>query len=226
MKRKRNEHILRDGVELKRCSKCKVFKLLSCFYRNKAACAGREFWCKLCHSQYSKEQYIKNPKIYNERNAKCRLANLEKYREKSKQNSAKWARANREKVRAIARKCNAKRRSTLKGKLADNFSSQLYLALKGNKAGWHWEDLVNYTLEDLIKHLKKTMPEGYTWKDYLSGKLHIDHIVPVSVFNFEKSEDDDFKRCWTLKNLQLLPALENIKKKNKLDKHFQPSFIF
>ena len=100
------------------------------------------------------------------------------------------------------------------------------VALKGNKNGRHWENLVPYTLDQLLKRLRRTLPKGYTWQDYLDGKLHIDHKIPVSVFNFEKPEDEDFQRCFALKNLQLLPALENIKKSNNLDKHFQPSFKF
>jgi 5-methylcytosine-specific restriction endonuclease McrA len=62
------------------------------------------------------------------------------------------------------------------------------------------------------------------WNDL--DKLHIDHIVPISVHNFEKVTDDDFKKCWALNNLQLLPSIENISKGAKLEKHFQPSLIF
>ena len=96
-------------------------------------------------------------------------------------------------------------------------------SLKGNKDGQHWEDLVGYTSGDLIKRLKQTIPKGYTWEDYLKGKLHIDHIIPMSVFNFTLPEHIDFKRCWSLGNLQLLPASENISKSNKLYKPFQAS---
>ena len=94
-------------------------------------------------------------------------------------------------------------------------------ALKGNKNGRHWEILVGYTLNNLMKRLKKTVPKGCTWQDFLEGKLVIDHKIPKSIFNFSKSEHIDFKRCWALKNLQLLPAEENWKKSNKLEKAFQ-----
>ena len=87
----------------------------------------------------------------------------------------------------------------------------------------NWENLVDYTLDNLIKHLKKTMPEGYTWDDYLNGKLHIDHKIPISVFNFDKPEHIDFKRCWGLKNLRLLSAKENLIKGAKLSRPFQPA---
>jgi len=67
------------------------------------------------------------------------------------------------------------------------------------------------------------MPKGYCWQDFLEGKLHIDHKIPISAFNFTKSEHIDFKRCWALSNLQLLPARENIIKSNHLSKPFQPA---
>lgn len=131
-----------------------------------------------------------------------------------------------EKARARNRKAMAKNLSTTKGRLRYKISVSIGAALKGNKAGRHWEDIVGYTLGQLYRRLRYTMPKGYEWQDYLDGKLHIDHKIPVSVFNFEKPEDIDFQKCFALKNLQLLPALENIIKSNKLDKHFQPSLRF
>jgi len=91
------------------------------------------------------------------------------------------------------------------------------------KSGRHWEDLVGWTVKDLEKRLRKTMPKGHTWKDFKNGKLHIDHIIPISAFNYTKPEHTDFKRCWALKNLRLLPANENLVKHNRLEKPFQPA---
>lgn len=47
--------------------------------------------------------------------------------------------------------------------------------------------------------------------------------LSIAVFNFSLPEHRDFKRCWALKNLQPLWASENCKKKDSLQKHFQPS---
>lgn len=99
----------------------------------------------------------------------------------------------------------------------------IWKALKGNKAGRHWEDLVGYKLNDLIKRLKNTMPKDYCWQDFMEGRLHIDHIIPKSAFNYTNTEHIDFKRCWSLDNLRLLPAKENLIKHNKLYKPFQPA---
>ena len=104
-----------------------------------------------------------------------------------------------------------------------NIKSAIWQSLHGTKNRRKWQNLVGYDVLTLKKHLQKTMPKGYTWNDYLAGNLHIDHKIPISVFNFIKPEHIDFKRCWALKNLQLLPAKDNLKKSNKLTRSFQPS---
>ena len=116
-----------------------------------------------------------------------------------------------------------KRKTDLRYSLNNKMSRAIRRTLKDNKNGIHWEKLVDYRLNDLIEHLKSTMPKGCSWNDYINGKLHIDHIIPVSAYNFIKSNHVDFKRCWALSNLQLLPAKENQQKNAKLIKPFQPA---
>jgi len=91
----------------------------------------------------------------------------------------------------------------------------------GDKKGRGWEQLVGYTIKDLMKHLQKRFTDGMSWDNY--GEWHIDHIIPVSKFNFTSTDDFDFKRCWALSNLQPLWAGENMKKHAKYSKSFQPS---
>ena len=131
---------------------------------------------------------------------------------------------NLEKVRKYHNQYNKDRdKIDLKFNLNRKIEKSIRLSLKGNKASRTWESLTGYTLNDLIERLNKTMPQGYDWQDCLSGELHIDHIIPISAFNFSKPEHTDFKRCWELENLQLLPAKENLIKHNNLDKPFQPA---
>jgi len=105
-------------------------------------------------------------------------------------------------------------------------SKRIHFTLKKVKANTSWTTMVPYSLKDLIKRLKRTMPDGYNWQDFLEGRLHIDHIDPISAFNYEKPEDIDFQRCWALKNLRLLPAQANMMKGGKLLNHVQTSFVF
>jgi hypothetical protein len=45
--------------------------------------------------------------------------------------------------------------------------------------------------------------------------IHIDHIIPVKLYDFENIEE--IKKCWNPKNLRLIPGIENIKKSDNLD---------
>jgi len=99
-------------------------------------------------------------------------------------------------------------------KLNDNFSGAIYKALRDDKNGYHWENLVPYNLEDLKEHLENQFEDGMTWDNY--GDWHIDHIIPKSHFDFTDPEDEEFQECWALENLQPLWAEENLKKSDKL----------
>ncbi len=92
-----------------------------------------------------------------------------------------------------------------------------------SKQGRTWPSLVGYTVVELESRLMATMPSGYSWSDYLNGALEIDHIIPASVFNFGSPDDIDFKRCWALSNLRLLPRAENYTKRARLSEAFQPA---
>ena len=168
----------------------------------------------------SKEYYIKHKK----QKKISRKLYYEANKEKILVQCKNYGIINKDKMNAHRRK---RYKTDLKFKLNKITSNLIWWSLKGNKNNRHWEDIVRYTLKDLIKRLKKTLPKGYKWSDYVSGKanLHIDHIVPIAVHNFKSYKDTDFQRCWALKNLQLLPAQDNQIKHAKLDKPFQPSLL-
>lgn len=87
-------------------------------------------------------------------------------------------------------------------------------ALIRDKNGKSWTKLVDYTIDELKLHLQKKFKIGMNWENY--GKVwHIDHIKPVSHFNFSSRDDDDFKKCWSLDNLQPLFKHENLSKSNR-----------
>ena len=143
-------------------------------------------------------------------------------KERVKASFERWKSQNRERFRGYMRKL----KSQEKYRVSSRISNGMRASLKkrgSSKGGSSWCDLVGYSKEDLLKHLKKTIPAGYTWQDFLDGKLEIDHIVPVAAHNFSSPEDLDFMHCWSKGNLRLLPNLENRSKGAKLLKPFQPS---
>jgi len=173
------------------------------------------------NKQYSRD----NPKRIRELRKKWAKNNPEKEKE-SKRNwnknnpeyFQKWRENNREKINQRTNIWEKNRNKTdPKFNLGRRIKAAIQLSLKGNKNGRGWETLVGYTLNDLIKRLQDTMPKGYTWQDFLQGKLHVDHIIPIRAFTFNKPEDEEFKQCWSLWNLRLLPSKENILKKDSID---------
>lgn len=128
-------------------------------------------------------------------------------------------------VRRARNICLDKRRKTdVKFALCCRMSNRIRASLKYGKRWEKWQSLVGYSAKDLEDRLKSTIPEGYEWSDFIGGALHIDHIVPLSAHNFSHYDDPDFVRAWSLTNLQLLPARENMKKRASLPYPFQPSF--
>ena len=106
--------------------------------------------------------------------------------------------------------------------------AQIRHALKGGRGRGitsNWETWVGYTAAQLHHRLKRTMPAGYTWDDFLAGRLEIDHKTPLSVFRFTEPDEPDFRRCWALANLRLLPKADNRRKHAKLLQPFQQSLL-
>ena len=66
-----------------------------------------------------------------------------------------------------------------------------------------------------MTHLEKQFTDGMTWEKFLRGEIWMDHIKPISKFNYVSSEDIEFKECWSLNNLQPLWAKDNRRKYNK-----------
>ncbi len=151
--------------------------------------------------------------LYQENN-NDRLIAATQYREKNREKIRKWGRDywNRAKTNPMKR-------------LKVNISSSMCISLNGNKNGYRWEGLVGYTLVDLKNHLESLFQDYMTWDNYGRGGWEIDHIYPVSRFNFISTECDDFKKCWALENLQPLWEKENQRKGNKLNYRYENNSI-
>lgn len=193
--------------------------------RTEAMMAARASWTEDQKRAYAKKVSELNLK----RNAAEKLKKFQ-----MQVGSTPWNKGNNwkdgvspEQVRAvIAERARKRRANSQKLKINDRISSLIRQNLKlkgGNKQGRSWPTFLPYDYETLVAHLKSTIPSGYAWGDYLTGALQLDHIIPTSVHNFQSVDDIDFQKCWSLSNLQLLPASVNNCKKDKLFEPFQPS---
>lgn len=213
-----NDRWVHKAIEIseKRCPRCGEIKTVEQFYKNKGRQGGIGSWCASCDNEF-------NPLRRNQDKSKQRVKRWrENNKEKYLQNQRNWKKNNPDKVREKNKRSNAKKMSIPGWKLSSNVSRSIRKHLaSGAKAGRKWETLVGYTIEQLTKHLEKQFQPNMSWENY--GKWHIDHKIPLSVHNFSSPKDIDFKRAWSLKNLQPMWAVDNIKKHAKLTKSFQPT---
>lgn len=101
-----------------------------------------------------------------------------------------------------------------KTKVARNISRRIRQSLSKTRKSKSWTLLVEFSLEELKVHLEKLFTSEMSWDNY--GKLwHIDHIRPIASFNIQTEGDEEFKKCWSLDNLQPLLAIDNLKKGKK-----------
>ena len=72
------------------------------------------------------------------------------------------------------------------------------------------EKALGYSISELRSHLELQFTKGMCWERFNRGEIHIDHIVPQSVFDL--TDDEEWRECWSLSNLRPVFAQENLAK--------------
>tara|TARA_R110000824_G_C15016610_1_gene657941 strand:- start:20 stop:838 length:819 start_codon:yes stop_codon:yes gene_type:complete len=111
-----------------------------------------------------------------------------------------------------------KRRECPKYRLHSRISCQINQALRKrglSKKGNRTLDDLGCTKKELMTHFESLFTDGMSWDNM--SEWHIDHIRPVSSFDFDSTDHPDFKKCWALNNLQPLWAADNMSKNDKWD---------
>lgn len=184
---------------------------------------GRARWRVLCECGNKKIASGTNLLNGHYKSCGCLRGNRIYEGDTKQERGREWYRINKNEINKRRQARYPLLRNNLRYKLNKNISSYVALSLCGNKNGYKWESLVGYTLEQLITHLEKQFSKGMTWENRGKTGWHIDHKIPLSVFNFQNSKDIDFKKAWALKNLRPLWAKDNLQKGAKLTNPFQPS---
>ena len=177
--------------------------------------------CKVCGKEFPIKQWG-NRKY----KTICRLCAIKKWGqwhpENRRKSRRKWEQENpeykKEYMKEYIKKymnnyVKQRRRKDSKFRLDQNMRKLIYHSLKTKKAGRGWKTLVDYTLEDLIEHLKSQFDEKMNWENY-GSYWQVDHIKPRSLFKYISPEESDFKECWALRNLQPLEKNANLRKSN------------
>ena len=204
---------------MQKCSCCKLIKFTDDFYANKAQKSGLQNDCKMCHNKSVRKWIDRNKAKHNQYNKTTKKRMRINNSELVNAELTKWRKSHVDLVRIYCRDAYKKRRESLKFRLSCAIRGAIRRSFQGSKPQKTF-DMLGFGLEELKAHLESQFQSGMTWENY--GEWHIDHKIPISAFNFDSPEQIDFKRCWSLENLQPMWARENMSKGAKILKQFQP----
>ena len=81
----------------------------------------------------------------------------------------------------------------------------LYLLVNPFAKGIYFWKAMKLNVKLIYTFFKSNLRRFYRW---------VFHIKPKSLFNYTYPEDQEFKDCWALNNLQPMEKIANIKKSN------------
>lgn len=224
-----------DGGVYKECPSCQELRPSICFGLDRSRVFGLAPYCRQCTSKKQATRYATDNTGILAANKKWINANPDKVAERRRRYRAEnplydvtWRKRNIEKNRRMARERSRERRNNDPSlKIHNAVSCSIRDHISGKvKNGRKSFDLLGYSFSDLKAHLERLFTDGMSWENYGKSGWEIDHVIPVSAHNFEKPEDEDFKKCWSLSNLQPLWRRENRSKQARLHRDFQPSLVF
>lgn len=168
-------------------------------------------YCKFCNDNHTLPNHNEsNDYWYWELNTGAISGGYLRCKKQMASKNKQWENANPEKYAEKQKRGSRKYRSTSKGKLRSNISSYMSSKLSERDGKSKLEHL-DWSIEELMKHLESKFVEGMSWDNY-GSMWHVDHIVPDSWFQYSSVKDEEFKRCWSLSNLQPLWADKNYSK--------------
>ncbi len=172
---------------------------------------NQEFCSASCRNKYWSNKYY-------EKNKHTILANNKSPEYRAKENERKRT----DKYREYRNRLNKeKRRSDPAYRLFKNMSERLkpYYGRFISKS--ILESALGFTFEQMWVFLSSKIPKGYSIDDYLSGVLELDHIIPFCWYISFEIGDEEFKKCWDIRNLRFLTKEKNRERGRKRIPLFQ-----
>jgi hypothetical protein len=196
---------------IKRCTKCKIEKSILFFDRLISGKFQVSAECKDCCKERKKEFYKHNKNKYSKRAKQYYKKNQKKLSERQKE----YRKNNPKKVLEKEKRSKRKRYKTnINFKTQILLRNRLYQSLVSNIKSQSTMELLGCSIEYFKIYLESKFQDGMTWKNWSLNGWHIDHIRPVSSFDF--SDPDQQKICFHYTNLQPLWAKDNLQKANKI----------
>ena len=217
--------------QLKICGGCHVSKLYSDFNQCRTGRFGLHNHCRCCqaiakrnyytanreHEITASAAYQKTPKAVTSRRARYvrdKIAILEANRirrrsPKARSNALCAQRAREEKTPYL--------------KIVRNLRTKVRKVLIGINKSASTLQMLGCSIDELKQHLESRFQPGMTWNNYgiydintwndedsSTWTWQIDHIIPQSDLPYTSMTDENFKKCWALKNLRPYSAKLNL----------------
>ena len=217
---------------MKKCYNCKIDKELEEFGKLSSSKDGLRYDCKNCRKEYKnknilfikekqKEYYENNKYFLLEKNKQYRNANIETINIQRKEYRMKpeikehIALKNQEYLPIRKEQIKIKRKQNLNFKLSEIIRSKIHKFLKNQKTSY--TNLLGCDLNFFKKWIEFQFVGNMNWIN-LGNVWQIDHIIPISKFNFLNENEKQICFHWT--NLQPLFSNENRSKSNKIELHY------
>jgi len=194
----------------KKCTGCGRELPLEEFYKKKYKNGNTGIYshCVNCHNAITSKWRKDNLDRMKILQAKWHQDN----KEEKKRYNAEWYQKNKKHRADYIRK---RKNSDPEFKISQNIKTLIYIALRGNAKCGSSIELLGCSTEELKNHLERLFSPGMTWENYGRYGWHIDHIIPLSYFDFTDPEQQ--KRAWHYTNLQPLWATDNLKKSDDIE---------
>lgn len=192
------------------CRECGEEKPIEEFYRDRSKPSGYNTICKLCGRKVRHEYFITHrDEVY-----RAQKENYQKYRPRHLKRCKQYynehllviknRKHNKEQINMINLHYHIQRRTT----------SLISSKLKNNPRMKTPMQLLGCSIEEFKKHIESQFRPGMTWENWNSHGWHIDHKIPISIFDLSDPHQQEI--CFSWRNQQPLWATENMKKRNKL----------
>jgi len=214
----KEKELERRKNNIKTCSKCRKGKPFDEFYESDKTKIKLNSACKICLKEYRKNNrqrinadkrtnYEKNKKVVLDRNRVWRGNNRKKVN--ATLNNRKKERIKEDPAYRLSCLIRSRVRSGLKGV----GKAETSLDLIGLPS---WKDLWDYLMTHEEREEWMTQENNGVYKTTGPSVWHIDHIIPLSHFDFTNPETltEELKRAWNYTNLRPLEGLRNITENN------------
>lgn len=187
-------------------------------YREKLKAAGKPLRPPLTDQERERQrEYVRQKRAEAAANGEVipadtwHLRNPEKHRERVRNYRAKHV----ERMREVGRADQLRRRSTPWGQITNRLWPLLHDGVwRRSDRKTKYTAALGYSWADLRAHLEAKFEAGMSWDNW-GTVWEIDHIKPLSLFQYTSLEDPLFREAWALSNLRPLLAHLNASKGNK-----------